>query len=385
MDIFEFYSAGRIIFGTGSFQKVGEIATGLGKKALIVATQRSLRENGTLAQLEKMLQDHQTGFSYFSALTGEPTVEVIDQGVALALREKIDFVIGIGGGSCIDTGKAIAGMVTNGGSVLDYLEGVGKGAKIQKPALPCLAIPTTAGTGAEVTQNAVVASKSGKFKKSIRSPLLIPNVALVDPALTQSLPPQPTAYSGMDALTQCIEAYVSRKAQPIAAALALEGLTHGARGLLAAVTHGDDLVAREAMALCSLLSGLALANSGLGAAHGIGAALGALFNIPHGLACAVTLPAVMAFNLPAAQKRYATLGITLTARGFSAFEDAAQAGVEFIQQLSREIGIPQHLREIGIQEADLPLIAKNSGGSSMSGNPRQMSENDILELLKGIY
>jgi len=382
---FEFYSAGRIIFGPGCLQQVGEVAAELGRNALIVATRRSLAANGVLAQLEALLHARGIRFAYFSDVTREPTVEIIDRGVEIARQRATDFVIGIGGGSCLDAAKAIAGMVNHPGSVLNYLEGVGSGGTISRPTLPCLAIPTTAGTGAEVTKNAVIASSTGHFKKSLRSPALIPKIALVDPALTLSLPPAQTAFSGMDALTQCIEAYVSRKAQPIAATLALEGITHGARGLRAAVQDGTDLTAREAMAFCSLLSGLALANSGLGAAHGIGAALGALFEIPHGLACAITLPAVMAYNLSANPKGYATVGIALTGKSYSTTEAAAHAGVEFIRHLSTEIGIPRQLRDLGIQTSDIPRIARDSGGSSMQGNPREMPEAEVISLLGQIW
>lgn len=378
MAMFEFYSAGRIIFGSGSLQKVGEVAAELGRNALIVASHRSRSAH---TQLEAVLHARGLGFSYFSEVTREPTVEIIDHGVEVARQAQVDFVIGIGGGSCLDAAKAIAGMVNHPGSVLNYLEGVGSGAKISRPTLPCLAIPTTSGTGAEVTKNAVIAASTGQFKKSLRSPALIPKVALVDPALTLSLPSEQTAFSGMDALTQCIEAYVSRKAQPIAATLALEGITHGARGLLTAVQDGTNLAAREAMSLCSLLSGLALANSGLGAVHGIGAALGALFEIPHGLACAITLPAVMAFNLPANPQGYATVGIALTGKSYASPAAAAIAGVEFIRHLSAEIGIPRQLGDLGIQASDIPRIAQNSGGSSMQGNPREMSEADVISLL----
>ncbi|MCI0516037.1 iron-containing alcohol dehydrogenase, partial [candidate division KSB1 bacterium] len=314
----------------------------------------------------------------------EPTVTLIDDGASIVRSQNFDLVIGIGGGSAIDTGKALAGLATNPGSVMDYLEGVGTGAEIQQPPLPYLAIPTTAGTGAEVTKNAVIASPEHKFKKSMRSPLLLPRIALVDPELTLTLPPEPTAFSGMDALTQCIEAYTSKKSQPFTDILALEGIRLARRSLRVAFRDGQNLAAREAMSLCSLLSGMALANAGLGAAHGVGAALGALFEIPHGLACAVMLPPVMQANYQSALEKYARVGEILTEKTFSSPEEAAKAGIEFIYQLRKDLKIPESLGALGITSSDVPLLAKNSGGSSMNGNPRQFREEELMQLLNNL-
>lgn len=386
MKSFEFYSAGRIIFGSGQINIAGSLAREMGQKALIVATQKSLRKNGALNRLEKLLEAGNVKYKYFSDINGEPTVETVDEGVKFALNEKCDLVIGIGGGSCIDTAKAISGLVTNGGSALDYLEGVGSGAQILKAPLPYLAIPTTAGTGAEVTRNAVIASKTGKFKKSLRSPMLIPDIALVDPELTLSLPPKATAYSGMDALTQCIESYVSKKSQPFTDALALEGIRLAGRSLKTAFRTGNDLPARYDMALCSLLSGLSLANSGLGAAHGIGAALGAIHRIPHGLACAVMLPEVMKANFRTDIHKFARVGAALTNQNSNEDpEKLAQDGVDFINELAEFLQIPSKLNELGLKTDDIPEVAQNSGGSSMSGNPRELTEQEIINMLNRMF
>jgi len=378
---FQFYSAGRIIFGSGTFQQIGKLAAEFGKKVLVVTSQGSLRQTGVLAQLEKSLQETNCQFDYFSKVTAEPTVEMVDEGAVLARKNSYDLIIGIGGGSQIDAAKAISGLATNHGSVLDYLEGVGTGATIKLTALPCIAIPTTAGTGAEVTKNAVIASRKLKFKKSLRSPYLIPDIALVDPVLTQTLPPQPTAFSGMDALTQCIESYASQKSQALTDILALQGIKLGARSLLKAFQDGTNLEAREEMAFCSLLSGLSLANAGLGAAHGLGAALGALFGISHGLACAVMLPKIMHANYETLPEKFAQIGEALTGQRFTSSEAAAKAGVVFIQNLANQLAIPKRLGELGIKPADIPAIVKNSGGSSMSGNPRQFSAAELTQLL----
>ena len=357
-----------------------ENAVELGQRALIVSSQGALARSGVLSKLEAQLQARHIQFVYFNQIVTEPTVELIDQGVDLARTSRCDMVICIGGGSNIDAGKAIAGLVTNGGYCVDYLEGVGRGKTIRKPALPCLAIPTTAGTGAEVTKNAVIASRDQKFKKSIRSSLLVPRVALIDPDLTMSLPPKQTAFSGMDALTQCIEAYVSKKAQPMTDILALEGIRRGGRSLLKVYENGVDSVARTDMAMCSLLSGLALANSGLGAAHGIGAALGALFRVPHGLACAMMLAPVMGINFDANLSKFATIGQILTGGSRGSQRDDADAAVKFIENLTRQLHIPSRLGEIGVTPETVELLARKSAGSSMSGNPKELSDSDLVNL-----
>ncbi|MDZ7261320.1 MAG: iron-containing alcohol dehydrogenase, partial [candidate division KSB1 bacterium] len=381
MKNFEFYSAGRIIFGSGSFTNIGEVAAPYGHKALIVLGGGSLRKQGLVDVLIEKLITARVDFVFYEGIDREPEVEMVDRGVEMAKQNRCQLIIAVGGGSVIDTGKAISGLVTNGGSVLDYLEGVGKGAVISRPALPFIAVPTTAGTGAEVTKNAVICSRKDKFKKSIRSPYLIPEVALVDPELTVSLPPRQTAYSGMDALTQCIEAYVCKNSQPLTDALALYGIKLASQSLVEAYRNGDNLKAREEMALCSLLSGLALANAGLGAVHGIGAALGAHFNIPHGLVCAVLLPIVMEANYPYAMTKYAEVGQALTGKTYSSAEAAAKAGIDFIRRLVQEIGIPSSLSELGIKEKDIPVLVRNSVGPSMSANPRTFSEEELTNLL----
>ncbi len=381
---FEFYAAGRIIFGWGTFSQVGALAAPLGKRALIVTPPRGDWNQAPLNQLEQMLSQKQVEFEYFDQVTTEPTVAMVDQGVAWAQEVQADLVIGIGGGSCIDTGKAIAGLVTNGGSVLDYLEGVGRGLTIQKSALPCLAIPTTAGTGAEVTKNAVIASPAGKFKKSIRSAYLIPKIALVDPELTLSLPPESTAHSGLDALTQCIEAFVSKKSQPLTDVLAQQGIRLAANSLERAYQDGRDREARTEMALCSMFSGLALANAGLGAAHGIAAALGALFGIPHGLACALLLPVVMQANQAVVLEKSARIGHLLTGRSYADAPTAATAGIAFIERLTEKLCIPSRLGDLGIPASAVATIVREAGGSSMQANPRTFTEAELTQLLSEI-
>lgn len=334
-------------------------------------------------RLLKQLAARGINHHLYEGISEEPEIETVDQGVMLAREYGCDLVIGMGGGSVIDTAKAIAGLTTNEGSVTDYLEGVGKGRAITNPSLPCIAIPTTAGTGAEVTRNAVISSCKGRFKKSIRSPYLIPKIALIDPTLTLTLPPNWTAWGGLDALTQLIEAYVSKKAQPIPEALALYGISLVANNLLPVYKDGNDLAARENMSLAALLSGLALANSGLGAAHGLASALGAYYPIPHGLACAILLPYVMELNLEVNPTRFARIGEALT--GISSYNNplpTAWAGVKFVKELIVALDIPPDLKSYGIEQALAPVLASASFGSSMSGNPKDVSGDELTTLLQ---
>jgi len=381
---FEFYTANRIIFGENSLEKIKEIAPEMGKRALIVLGGGSLRECGVVNRLTRILREIGIEYFFYEGVDKEPEVETIDDGVNLALDYEVDMVIGMGGGSVVDTGKAISGLCTNGGSVLSYLEGVGEGKKITKPSLPYIAIPTTSGTGAEVTKNAVIRSAKMKFKKSIRSFHLIPNIAIVDPILTISLPPYVTAYCGMDALTQLIEPYVSKKSQPFTDALSIYGIPYIARSLAKAVKDGNDIEARTDMSLGSLLSGCSLANSGLGAAHGIAASIGAHFGIPHGLACGIMLPYVMEINISSNIEKFAHIGEALTGVRFDDEKKAASAGIEFVRNLSEKVGVPSNLKGYGIEKKDIPALVRGSHGSSMRGNPVDLSDDQIGELIERV-
>src|SRR5580692_12639108 len=266
---FEFATAGRIFFGPGTLGELGTIARELGKFALVVCGSSSARTQPLLSAMEA------ANLKNWSFPThGEPTIEHIKNGVNLARESGCNVVVGFGGGSVIDSAKAIAGLVTNPGVILDYLEVIGKGKQLSVPALPCIAIPTTAGTGAEVTRNSVLASPEHQVKVSLRSPFLLPRLAIVDPKLTSDLPPSVTASTGLDALTQLIEPYVSIRANPVTDGFCIEGMRRVARSLRRAYHEGQDLQAREDMALASLFGGLSLANAGLGAVHGFAAPIG---------------------------------------------------------------------------------------------------------------
>ena len=289
---FEFLSPNRIVFGNGSIKKVGEIAPTLGKHALVVCGSGSV-PSGLLLQI---MDDADIDVEVFH-VTKEPDIPTIRAGLAKSNTANCDFVIGFGGGSVLDAAKAIAALMTNSGDIMDYLDIIGEGMKIKNNAVPMIAFPTTAGTGTEVTKNAVILSPKHHVKVSMRSPKMIPTVAIVDPELTYSMPPALTATTGMDALTQVLEAYVSNQANPITDIIAREGIKRGARSLLLAYRNGKDQQAREDMALTGLFGGLALANAGLGAVHGFAGPIGGMFNAPHGAICASLLPSVMKDNV----------------------------------------------------------------------------------------
>ena len=319
----------------------------------------------------------------------EPTIELIDLGVKKAQSFGAELILGLGGGSSIDACKAIAALTTNGGSTKDYMEVIGKGSKITKPPLPIVAIPTTAGTGSEVTKNAVIFAKEDQLKTSIRSPLMIPSVAIIDPALMTSVPASVTATCGMDALTQLIESYTSKNAQPITDALALLGLKKCRKSLLLAFKKGDSIEAREDMALASLLSGICLANAGLGAVHGFASPMGGL-QIPHGVICAALLAPTIEANIKqlimkdpknATLMKYAQLGEIILEKTFPSINDAHLALMNYLKDLTKELNIPT-LSEFALTDSDIKsILEKVMKSSSMKYNPISLRETVLKEIL----
>jgi len=378
---FEFATAGRILFGPGTSRQVPTLAKDLGRYALVVLG-GSNRGRETLTES----LDEVGVRSLVVNVSGEPTVPLVDDAARVARAEGCDLVIAVGGGSVIDAGKAIAGLLTNPGPVLDYLEVVGGGKPLREPAVPFLAVPTTAGTGTEATRNAVLDVPEHGVKVSLRSPYLLPRVVVVDPELTLSLPPEVTAYTGMDALTQLIEAFVSNSANPFTDGVCREGLARAARSLAIAYRDGSDLAAREDMALAALFSGVALANARLGAVHGFAGVLGGATGHPHGALCARLLPFVMEANLravsergePSTLQRYIEIARTLTGDASATAHD----GVTRVQELCAELKIPP-LREAGLSVADCGrLIPLAQRASSMKGNPVTLSESELHQILE---
>ncbi len=382
---FEFATANKIIFGNGTIREIGDIATRFGSRAFIVAGSGSV----PMDKLFTAFESSGVRWEIFR-ISREPDVPTIQAGIAQAKAAESDFVIGYGGGSSMDSAKAIAALMTNPSSLLDYLEVIGEGKKIPNAPAPIIAVPTTAGTGAEVTRNAVISSHEHNVKVSMRDAKMIPTVAIVDPELTYTMPPSVTASTGMDAFTQVIEAYVSNLANPLTDAIAREGIKYGARSLLAAYQDGGNKVAREDMALTSLFGGLALANSGLGAVHGFAGPIGGMFSARHGVICASLLPYVMKYNvkvldeMPGMEdilKRY-----TDVARLITGDPDATIGeGLNFIQELSEALEIPR-LHEIGIQKKDFnQIVEKSKVASSMQKNPIKLSEEVLEAILTEAY
>lgn len=378
---FEFATAARILFGAGTVREVPALAKTFGSRALLV----SGKSGESAALLREALNKEQQITCVTFTVEQEPSIERVLQGVALAKVSGAQMVISIGGGSVLDTGKAIAALATNPGDPFDYLEVIGKNQPLTQEALPFIAVPTTAGTGSEVTRNAVMSSPEHRVKVSLRSPLMLARAAVVDPELTYTLPPALTASTGMDALTQCIEPYVSIAANPITDGLALEGIRRAGRALRAA--YEGDTNAREDMALASLFGGLALANAKLGAVHGFAGPLGGMYDAPHGALCAALLPHVMEVNIhalrerepnAAALHRYAVVAQALT--GYAQAE--AEDGVQFVAGLCKDMHIPS-LAGYGVREEDFPeIIEKSAKSGSMKGNPLTLTADEMAQVLR---
>ena len=380
---FEFATAERIIFGPGRIKEVAALAGQMGGGHALVITGSHVERAGGLIQ---GLKDQNIRVTTFQ-VSGEPDTDIAVEGVRLARLKGCDLVIAMGGGSVMDAGKAIAALVTNHGDIFDFLEVVGSGQAITMPPLPYIAIPTTAGTGAEVTKNAVLISKEHGVKVSIRSALLLPRLVVVDPELTYSMPASVTSSTGLDALTQLMEAYVGIGANPITDSICREGIMRAARSFERACRDGSNAAAREDMAMASLLSGLALANAKLGVVHGFAAPLGGRFNAPHGVICARLLPIAMETNLRAlevrdtdsrALKRYDEIARMITGD----HKAVAQKGVEWVRALCERLDV-KPLAEIGITQADIPdIVERAKRASSMKGNPVELTDRELTGILE---
>jgi alcohol dehydrogenase class IV len=373
---FEFATAARIIFGEGAAAEIAGAARGMGQRILLVTglSDRSLPAVGNLEAVARI------------RVSGEPEIAQIRCWAEYARSERADGVVAIGGGSVLDSAKAVAALLTNPGDPLDYLEVVGQGKPLERPAAPLIAAPTTAGTGSEATRNAVLASHEHHVKASLRSPWLLPRLAVVDPDLTLGLPRESTAASGLDALTQLIEPYVSIRANPMTDLLCADGIPRAAHALPRVWDDPSDGAARRDMSWVSLLSGMALANAGLGAVHGFAAPIGGMFPAPHGAVCAALLPHAMEINVRAlrgrdsagpALARYRQVARWLTGDANACAED----GGEWIATLSGKLSIPP-LRRYGVdREAILALTAQAAKASSMKGNPIVLTEEELAEIV----
>ena len=378
---FAFASAGRIIFGCGSVAEAAPAAAALGRRALVVTG----RDTARAAPLVAALAERGLEAALF-AVPAEPTVALASAGARAARGAGAEVVLGLGGGSALDAAKAVAALAANDGDPLSYLEVVGEGRSLERPPFPVIAIPTTAGTGSEVTRNAVLAVPERGVKVSLRHEAMLPRVAIVDPELAIGLPAALTASTGLDALTQLVEPFVSIAANPLTDGLARDAIPRVPRALRRAVADGSDLAAREELALVALFGGLALANARLGAVHGLAAPLGGLVPAPHGVVCARLLPEIVAVNARAlaarepaspARARYDEIARLLTGDPAATVADA----VAFLRALVEDLSVPR-LAAFGLtREAFGELIARAQHASSMQGNPLRLTDGELAEAL----
>lgn len=388
---YDFVAPRKIVFGWGRRRELPGVLAPLARRVWVVNGSHTLERSGVLDELRSEVQRQGIEWLPLTTLGHEPEVDDVDQATARLRANGVqshDAVLAIGGGSAIDLAKAVAALAPQSGaaSVLDYLEGVGRGLQLAADPLPLVAMPTTAGTGSEATKNAVISSYDPAYKKSLRHDRMMAAAVLVDPELTVSLPRSATIATGMDALTQLIESYISRRTRPLPQALVEQALPLTLAALPRAAADGADRPAREAMAHAALVSGLALANSGLGAAHGVAAALGSQHRVTHGLACAAMLPAALRINRPVCAAALARLERLASPTETCGDDDqAADAFVARIENLARSLGVPQRLRELGVPREALPALADGSRGNSLDGNPVQLDVPQLTALLEGIW
>jgi len=379
---FEFAAAERIIFGEGTVREVGPLASEMGDSAFVVTGSNTARAEPLLEDLNECKMK-----CFTFSISGEPTDVTAKAAVEQAREAESNLVISIGGGSALDTGKVVAAMLTNSGELEDYLEVVGANKPLTQCPVPNIAIPTTAGTGAEVTHNAVLGLPEYGVKVSMRSNLMLPRLAVVDPVLTYSMPPAVTASTGLDALTQLIEAYVSNKANALTDGICLEGLKRAGRSLQKAYEDGGNKAAREDMSIASLFGGLALANAKLGAVHGLCGPLGGMISAGHGVICGGLLPHVMRANVQALEKRagdsVAMVRYDEVARVLTRAASAqAVDGLNCVQEICEALKLPS-LGEFGLIEKDFhTIIAKCRKSSSMKGNPIVLTDDELMEILR---
>ncbi|MDR0600111.1 MAG: iron-containing alcohol dehydrogenase [Treponema sp.] len=376
---FTLIAPSKTIFKAGAVEEIDKLVAGYGRRFLIVIDP-VFEKNGTLAIVTAAFDKCGIAYTPYLGVVGEPDISYVDECSLQAQEFKCDAVLAIGGGSCVDVGKAAAGVITNGLPVKDYLEYVGTGRKVEKPPLPLIAVPTTAGTGAEVTKLAVIGSKKEKFKRSMRDDQLEAKLVIIDPKLCVSAPPKVTAIAGIDAMTHLMEAYATWKATPMTKALALAGLELAGKYLRRAYDDGSDLEAREGMCMASYLGGFAFSNSGLGAAHGLGMAINVYYPVPHGLGVGITLPYVMEINANDNPMLYDEVGKVFAGKSFDKPGEGTTFAIDFIKKLNAHIGIPADLKELGTDKETAVLMGEKCFGTSMTGNPVQLDAKAWGEL-----
>ncbi|OQR56166.1 iron-containing alcohol dehydrogenase [Bacillus sp. CDB3] len=385
-EVAEFRMPKSVLYGRNSLEKLGEQSKKLGKRAFIVSD-TIMEKLGYVESCIKQLNAKGITVSTYNKVNAEPTNIHVLEALSICKEGKCDFIIGIGGGSCIDVAKAIAVLYTNGGEIEDYVQ---KDVEIEKEPLPLIAIPTTSGTGSEVTSVVVITNKKTDVKMMIKHPNFTPQVAIIDPILTRSLPPHITAATGIDALCHAIEAYFSKVSQPLTDVLALSAIESIMKYLRIAYEDGDNMEAREAMMIASLQAGIAFSNASVTLVHGMSRPVGALFHVPHGISNAILLPTVLEYTKAKAVRRLADIGHNLNKDLYShSEEEVANYTIAEIKKLCFDLRIP-NLREYGIGEVEfenaISKMAKDAIASgSPSNNPRVPSYEEIKELYRKCF
>lgn len=381
-DLFTFEAPARLTFGAGAVGKFPDLIAGFGRRALVVSDP-GIAKTGILDRVLGFLRDAHVSSDAFTSVEPNPSVETVEAAHALYRKSDAEFVVAVGGGSSMDVAKVVAVLAAHGGGVRDY-EGIGK---VPGPVVPSVAIPTTAGTGSEVTVFAVITDRQRRFKMTIGSPFLVPQVAICDPELTISMPKPLTAATGMDALTHGIECFINTTPNPIAKALAMESIRLIGGALRTAYQRGSDLPARSTMLLGSTMAAMAFTRTRLGNVHAMSHPLGAFFDVPHGVANAILLPYVMAWNLRSCLGTYPPIADAMGEEvdGMPP-ERASERAVEAVQRLSRDVGIPEHLREVGVTKDAIPALATDAMKSgNVLVNPRPTTYDDIVHLFEKAY
>jgi len=379
-----FRTTRRILFGLGAVEKIGTEAQLLKAKKVLIITDPGVIQAGLLESVEKSLQSAGIPFALFDGVEPDPRIEVVEKSVEKAKKEGIDLIIGFGGGSSLDIAKVTSILITNPGKI-DSFFGIDL---VPNPGVPVILVPTTAGTGSEVTPIAILSDTKEKLKKGIVSPTLFPEVALVDPKLTIGLPPSVTAFTGMDALTHAIEAYYSINATGMTDLLAFRAMELISKNLRMAYAHGENLVARSNMMEGSLLAGIAFANAGVGAVHAFAYPLGGEFHLAHGLTNTLMLPYVMRYNILGCPYKFAQMakGFGEKVEGFSEL-DGAEMAVKFVERLSDDIKVPRRLRDVGIPENAIPRLAEAAMKVTrlLANNPRKITLEDAIAIYRSAY
>lgn len=380
---YSYFMPTRVLCGNKLSDQIGEVVQELGVQKILIVTDKGIQHARLLEGIVQSLLDVKLDYEIYNEVEPNPSSETIEKGTKFLKEHRLEAVLGVGGGSSIDTAKAIAIMATNPGSILDY-EGVGK---IKVAPIPIVAVPTTAGTGSEVTNSTVITNKETSFKLGVLSSFIYPKLAILDPILTLHLPQSITASTGMDALTHAIESYTSKAANPVSQALALKAIKLIGENLTKAYFIGTEIVYREKMLIASMMAGAAFAQSRLGNVHAISHTLGGVFNIPHGIANAVLLPFVMEFNLPACIDQYKdialALGIDIT--GLSTVK-AAEKAVNYVIEMNKKMNIPSNIKELGVNMEQLNKLVKDSMRSgNVDVNPRLTNSDDIQQIIENAY